>query len=128
MNKEKIKSQKKNRRRSKIRSQLEGVKDCPRFSVYRSNTGMFVQLIDDNIGSTLVSAHSKEIKPASKAKAKSKKLKSEQFMVETELGRLIANKAEKKNIKQVVFDRGGRKYHGRIKAVADGARAGGLKF
>jgi len=127
MNKEKIKLQKRNRRRAKIRARIEGTKDCPRFSVHRSNKNIFAQLIDDNTGETLVSAHTREIKAGLKAKKTNEKSEN-QYIIETELGKLVAKKAGAKKIKQAVFDRGGYKYHGRIKAVADGARAGGLNF
>lgn len=116
MNKEKIKQEKKNRRRKKIRTRISGTKKCPRFSVFRSNVGVFLQIIDDKAGKTLVSAHSREIK------------KVKDTNIEFETGKLIAKKAREAKIKEIVFDRGGNKYHGRIKAVGDGAREGGLKF
>ncbi len=128
MNKEKIKLEKRNRRRAKIRAKIKGTLHCPRFSVFRSNKNIFAQLIDDNAGKTLDSVHSQEIKPKAKVSDAGKKEARVQFSVEAELGKLIAKKAETKKIKKVVFDRGGYKYHGRVKAVADGARAGGLKF
>ena len=87
-------------------------------SVYRSNMHMFVQLIDDMSGKTLVSAHTKEIKE----KGLDKSAKA------AEAGKIIARKAKEKNITSVKFDRGGNKYHGRVKAVADGAREEGLIF
>ena len=104
-------------RHRRVRSKIIGTKKCPRLSVFRSNTGMYLQLIDDSSDKTLVSAHSREI---TKKEAKT--------VVGLELGKLIAKKAIDKKIKEVVFDRGGYKYHGRVKAVADGAREGGLKF
>jgi len=113
----KIKSQKYDKRRKKIRAKIEGKKDRPRLSVFRSNKGIFLQLIDDQEGKTLVSASSGEIK------SKGKKVD-----LSFELGKLIAQKAKEKKIEKIVFDRGGYKYHGRVKAVADGAREGGLKF
>jgi large subunit ribosomal protein L18 len=105
------------RRKRRVRVKISGTAARPRLSVFRSNTGMFVQLIDDEQGKTLASAHSKEIKKAAKKSA-----------VAEELGKMIAEKAIAKNIKQVVFDRGGNFYTGRVKAVAEGARAGGLEF
>jgi len=113
----KAKNQKYERRKKKIRSKIEGRKDCPRLSVFRSNKGMFLQLIDDQEGKTLVSASSNEIKN-----------KGKKVDLSFELGKLIAQKAKDKKIEKIVFDRGGYKYHGRVKAVADGAREGGLKF
>ncbi|MDD5071984.1 MAG: 50S ribosomal protein L18 [Patescibacteria group bacterium] len=107
-------------RRARIRSRVAGTKKRPRLSVFRSNRGMYVQLIDDEAGKTLASAHSKEA-----AKNKGGDSKKD---VSFELGKLIAKKAADKKIKQVVFDRGGYKYHGRVKTLAEGAKEGGLKF
>jgi len=105
------------RRKGRVRAKISGTAARPRLSVFRSNTGMYLQLIDDDKGVTLVSAHSKELKALKK-----------KVVVSEALGKLIAEKAMAKNIKSVVFDRGGNLYTGRIKAVADGARAGGLDF
>jgi large subunit ribosomal protein L18 len=104
-------------KRKRIRSKVFGTNDRPRMSVFRSNKSIFCQIIDDAKGKTLVSASFKEIKEG--------KTKSEKTGF---LGELIAKKALKKNIKKVVFDKSGYKYHGRIKALADGARKGGLVF
>ena len=106
------------KRHRKVRARVSGTKDIPRLSVFRSNKDMFVQLIDDVKGETLASVSGKEIKEKNKTKLEIASL----------LGRLIANKASKIKIKKVIFDRGGYKYHGRVKAVADGAREGGLEF
>lgn len=106
------------RRHKRIRSTLSGTATRPRLSVFRSNRGMYVQLIDDVSGKTLVSANSKEIK--------AKNLKKIDMALA--LGKLLAEKATKNKITQVVFDCGGYKYHGRVKAVAEGAREGGLIF
>ncbi len=114
----KIKQQQKANRQKRIRAKISGSAKCPRLNVYRSLKHIFAQLIDDTAGRTLVSASDSEIK-AKKGK-KTDKAK--------EVGLLIAKKAEDKKISQVVFDRAGHQYHGRIKAVADGAREGGLKF
>jgi large subunit ribosomal protein L18 len=105
------------RRRGRIRAKLSGTAERPRLSVFRSNKGMFLQLIDDAAGKTLASASSVEIKNRDK-----------KTVVSLELGKLIAAKAKEKKIAAVVFDRGGYKFHGRIKFVADGAREGGLEF
>lgn len=118
MNKEKIKQNKRSRRRARIRSKITGTSKCPRLSVFRSSKGMYLQLIDDEKGRTLVSAHSKEVK----------KKKDKRVVISFELGKIIAKKALDKKIKQIVFDRGGYKYHGRVKAAADGVREGGLQF
>ncbi|MDO9399249.1 MAG: 50S ribosomal protein L18 [bacterium] len=117
MNKQKEKQLKRVRRQHKIRIKIIGTAERPRLSVFRSNKGMQTQLIDDSVGKTLVSADIKEIKSIGQKTQKS-----------FELGKLLAAKAVAKNIGKVVFDRGGYKYHGRIKALADGAREGGLDF
>jgi large subunit ribosomal protein L18 len=127
MNTADIKRQKRIRRKHKIRNKVSGSKSRPRLSVFRSNTSIYVQLIDDNKGKTLVSAHSREIK-AKKGEKKESENMSPGMIIGHELGKLIAKKALSKKIDTVVFDRGGYKYHGRVKAVAEGARAGGLNF
>ncbi len=119
MKKEKIKKEKRERRHRWVRAKVFGTADRPRLSVFRSNAEMYVQLINDERGYTLVSAHSREIK---KTKGDDKK------KISFALGKLLAEKALKAKIKEIVFDRGGYKYHGRVKALADGAREGGLKF
>jgi large subunit ribosomal protein L18 len=100
----------------KIRSTINGTSELPRMSVFRSNKQIYVQLIDDINGTTLASASSKDLKGASKTE------------VSQMVGKAIAEKASSKGIANVVFDRGGFLYHGRIKALADAAREGGLKF
>lgn len=105
----------------RIRKKITGTPDRPRFSVTRSLNNVYAQLIDDVNGVTLVSASSLS-KDFTKKSEKGKLWKS------TEVGKLLAKKALEKNINNVVFDRSGYKYHGRIKAVAEGAREGGLKF
>lgn len=99
------------KRKLRVRSKMFGTKIKPRLSVYRSARAIYVQLIDDKLGVTLASASTL---------VKSKNLKS--------VGEDIAKKAKKLGIKTVVFDRGGYKYHGRVKAVAESARKSGLKF
>jgi len=117
MDKNKANNQRQARRHGRVRAKVSGNPESPRLSVFRSNRGMFLQLIDDTEGKTLASASSKELK---KTVTKTDAGK--------ELGKLIAEKAKTKKIETVVFDRGAYKYHGRVKAVADGAREGGLKF
>lgn len=117
MNIEQAKKISHDRRKGRVRAKISGTAKRPRLNVFRSNTGMYLQLIDDDNGVTLVSAHTKEIKNIKK--------KSE---ASEALGKLLAEKALAKNIKSVVFDRGGNLYTGRIKAAAEGARAGGLEF
>ncbi len=106
--------------RYRIRKKVAGTAQKPRLSVFRSNTGIYVQLIDDNTGSTLVSASSmdKDIKAQKGSKVEQSKL----------VGEAIAKKAAALEIKTCVFDRGGNLYHGRVKALAEGAREGGLQF
>lgn len=105
--------------RSRIRKVISGTAERPRLSVYRSNKQIYVQLIDDLTGNTIAAASSRI-----KEKADSVK-KIEQA---ASVGKAIAEKAAAAGIKEVVFDRGGNLYHGRIKALADGAREGGLVF
>lgn len=92
----------------------------PRLNVYRSNTHIYAQVIDDIGGITLVAASDTEIGETTKGKTKTE--------VANEVGKLVAKKAVSKKIKKVVFDRGGRLYHGRVRSLADGAREGGLEF
>jgi len=117
MDKNKAKQQKDLRRHARVRSTISGTAQCPRLSVFRSNQGMFLQIIDDLAGVTLASASSKEIKTAG--------LKTD---ISRELGLLIAKKAKEKGVSKVVFDRSSYRYHGRVKAAAEGARTGGLEF
>jgi large subunit ribosomal protein L18 len=131
MKKEKIKILKRNRRRARIKAKIKGTKGCPRLSLFKSNKELYLQLIDDIDGKTLISAHSKEIKDVNfdeKDKNNKKEIISRKVNIGHELGKLIAQKAISKKIERVVFDRGGYRYHGRVKAVANGAREGGLKF
>lgn len=107
------------RRKKRIRAKIFGTRDRPRLAVFRSNKNIYAQLIDDKKGHTMVSVYSKEIKEASKLN------KTQEA---TEVGKLLAKKAQDTKITTVVFDRRGYKYHGRVKALADGARSGGLKF
>lgn len=104
------------RRHKGIRKRIFGTPDCPRLSVYRSLKYIYAQLVDDVQHRTLVSATSMKIEKGTKVE-KSK-----------ECGKLLATLAKKKKIKEVVFDRSGYKYHGRVKALAEGAREGGLSF
>jgi large subunit ribosomal protein L18 len=110
------------RRHVRVRKELSGTAERPRLNVFRSVTGIYAQIIDDAAGRTLVSASSvdKELR----AKVLGMK-KSEQAKV---IGLAVAERAKVKGIEAVVFDRGGFKYIGRVKALADGAREGGLQF
>ncbi|HER07333.1 MAG TPA: 50S ribosomal protein L18 [Bacteroides sp.] len=114
---------KQNRRqriRYRIRKKVSGSGERPRMSVYRSNRQIYVQLVDDVTGITLVTASSKE-----KDIAGQKVTKIEQAKL---VGKRIAEKAKEKGISNVVFDRGGYLYHGRVKSLAEAAREGGLKM
>ena len=113
----KIKQNKRLRRKGRVRAKVNGTAVCPRLSVFRSNRGIYAQIINDEIGKTLVAVSAGEVKK-----------KDKKIAVSLELGKLIASKAIAKGISRVVFDRNGYKYHGRVKALAEGARAGGLKF
>lgn len=114
------------KRHRKIRARIKGTSQCPRLCVFRSNKYIYTQLIDDKKNKTLVAAGVQEIKPKTKTNSKSKGFKKSEIAFE--IGKLVAQKALKKKIKKVVFDRGGYKYHGRVKALAEGARQGGLQF
>lgn len=105
--------------RARIRKTIQGTSSCPRLSVFRSNKAIYAQVIDDVRGLTLVAASSREAGVDAKAK------KVDQA---TSVGRILAEKAKAAGITSVVFDRGGYLYHGRVKALADGAREAGLQF
>lgn len=113
------------KRRTRIRAKVKGTKNRPRLSVFRSNKHIFAQLIDDVKGETLVAASDTESVKSAKNQRKSGLSKVE---VASKVGQALAKKALKLGIKQVVFDRGGYKYHGRVKSLAEAAREGGLKF
>ena len=117
MNGLKQKNIKRERRRNRNRAKIFGTNEKPRLSLFRSNKYTSVQLIDDSAGKTLASASTKEFKKVGK-KAEKANL----------LGELIAEKAGKLGIKEAVFNKGSYLYHGRVKAVAEGARAKGLKL
>jgi len=117
MNKSNTQSNSRIVRHRRVRAKVIGTAERPRFSVFRSNKHVFLQLVDDKKGATIVSVN--DIKDKKKtAKVESAK----------QAGKKIAELAKAKKIEGVVFDRGGYKYHGRVKAVAEGAREGGLKF
>ncbi len=118
-----IKKQKRTRRHVAIRSRMSGTAETPRLAVFKSNRFMYAQIINDDTAKTLASSASMQGKKAAKAKKGHKKVDAA-FAV----GKEIAEKALALKIKAVVFDRGGFAYKGRVKALADGAREGGLKF
>jgi len=106
------------KRRRRVRAKIRGTAERPRISVFRSNRGVFAQLIDDDSGRTLASVNWTE------ADLRGLKLMEQA----TRAGGLLADRAKAAGIDTAVFDRGGYKYHGRVKALADGAREGGLTF
>ncbi len=110
-----VKRQKRHRR---IRAKVSGTKTVPRVSVFRSNKRMFVQVIDDSTGKTILS---NGIEPKAKSKARSNKTETAGL-----IGEMLAKKAKEMGISRAVFDRGGYKYHGRVKALAEGLKKGGL--
>ena len=116
-NLQKEKQAKEKRRAERTRANIEGTAKQPRLSVFRSSKHISAQLIDDTTNKTLLAASDNEIKE------KGKKLEQANAV-----GKLIAKKAQEKKIETVVFDRGSKKFHGRIKALAEGAREAGLKF
>ena len=106
------------KRRRRVRSRVRGTAERPRLSVYRSNKGVFAQLIDDRKGHTVaavnwIEADLRKLSPMDQAKR---------------VGELIAERAQAAGVSECVFDRGGYRYHGRVKALAEGAREGGLHF
>lgn len=115
------KLKKKERRHRRVRAKIYGTSVKPRLSVFRSNLHLWTQLIDDTRGHTLASSSDADFKSK-----KGKKGKPSEFAVK--VGEGLAQKALAKGIKTVVFDRGGYRYHGVIRALAEGARKGGLKF
>jgi large subunit ribosomal protein L18 len=106
------------RRHRRIRGKVAGTAERPRLAVFRSNKGIFAQLVDDESGRTLAGASWLALKSFSGNKTDQAR----------EVGKALAEAAQKAGLESVVFDRGGYLYHGRVKALADGAREGGLKF
>lgn len=111
-----IKTEQRNRRRKRVRAKIFGTSERPRISVFRSNKYVSAQLIDDSKGVTLASVTSKTIKGKTSAE------------ISTLAGQQLAEQAKAKGVKLAIFDRGGYLYTGSVKALADGARAGGLEF
>jgi large subunit ribosomal protein L18 len=108
--------EKRQKRQRRVRARVFGTEKRPRLSVFRSLRGVYAQVIDDDKKKTLVSADLKEIKGKNSLESAKK------------IGALVASKCQKLKILEVVFDRGGYRYHGKVKALAEGAREGGLKF
>ena len=112
------KGQRRLRRRRRVRARVSGTAERPRLSVFRSNRGIFAQLIDDTKGHTVAAVN--WIEPELKTLTASDQAKK--------AGELLAERAKAAGVETCVFDRGGYQYHGRVKALAEGAREGGLKF
>lgn len=106
------------RRHKRVRAKISGTPEIPRFNVFRSNANIHVQIIDDTTGNTLVSASSVDMKIENGGNVEAARL----------VGQEIAKRAKEKDIKKVVFDRGGYIYTGRVKALAEAAREAGLEF
>ena len=117
------------KRHLRVRAKISGTANRPRLCVFRSNTYIYAQIIDDNKGETLVAFgdSNKEQKTKNK-KQRTKNKEQNKTVLAKWVGQELAKQALKVNIKSVVFDRGGYKYHGRVKALAEGAREAGLKF
>ncbi len=107
------------RRHVRVRTKISGTTECPRLCVFRSNKGIYAQIIDDTVGKTLVAASTLD---------KEVKTKASNIEAAKEVGELVAKRATKAGIENVVFDRGGYIYHGKVKALAEAAREAGLKF
>lgn len=137
-NLQKIKKEKKERRRRYLKVKNYGTAQKPRLSVFKSLKHIYAQIINDEKGTTLAAASDQELKKKShkfriikkgiKKEKTDEKIRSGKVAIAYEVGKLIAEKALKKKIKNVVFDRSGFKYHGRIKSLAEGARESGLNF
>jgi large subunit ribosomal protein L18 len=113
------KYERRNIRRQRIRNRVQGTPERPRLSVFRSSKHIYAQIIDDTSGVTLVAASSRELDIAAG---------SGRVSVSAEVGKRVGARAKEKGVAKVCFDRGGYIYHGRVKALADGARAAGLDF
>jgi large subunit ribosomal protein L18 len=111
-------SEARTKRRRRIRGKIVGTPERPRISVFRSNKAIYAQIVDDSGGHTLVAARSAEVEAAGLDKT----------AVARKVGELLAQRAQAKGITVTVFDRSGYLYHGRVKALAEGAREGGLVF
>src|SRR5689334_22276840 len=116
--------QSRERRHSRVRARVTGTPERPRLNVYRSLEHIYAQVIDDTVGHTLASASTLDAEVKKKIGKKGQPKLDEAKIV----GQIVAERAKNAGVKAVVFDRGGNRYHGRVKALADGAREGGLDF
>ena len=121
-NSTKKKHESRERRHRRVRMRVQGTAERPRLNVFRSLVGIYAQVIDDAAGHTLVSASTNDREIAAQVEGKSKKEASKI------VGKVLGERAKQKGINQVVFDRGGYRYTGRVAALADGAREAGLEF
>ncbi len=121
------KQEKRYRRHKRVRAKTFGTKERPRLCLFRSTKHIYAQLINDEKGKTIVAASDLELKKSPR-KSRQVGIQGKKVNIAKEVGKLIAKKALDKKIEKVVFDRGGYQYHGRVKALAEGAREGGLKF
>lgn len=119
----KIRAASRANRRKRIQAKVRGTKECPRISIFRSKKHLVLQLIDDASAKTILAAKDSGLKASDFKKEKNPGV-AKAFAI----GKMLAEEAKKKGITQAVFDRGGYLYHGRVKAAADGAREGGLRF
>lgn len=110
------------RRHRRIRAKISGTAERPRLNIFRSLGHVYAQVIDDQVGHTIASASTVDKQLQAELQGKTKKEQA------TLVGKYVAERAQAAGIKQVIFDRGGYLYHGRVKALADGAREGGLEF
>lgn len=135
----KLKLEKRYRRHKRVKAKIFGRAERPRLSVFKSSKHIYAQLIDDEKGKTILAASDLEVKKSRVAKKEVKfplaktpevgeKKRIGKIAIAFEVGKLTAQKALKNKIEKIVFDRGGYKYHGRVKSLAEGAREGGLKF
>ena len=117
------------RRHARVRKKVTGTAERPRLAVFRSNRHIYAQLIDDRAAATLVAASDRELPPdRGRSRAADDDGDGGKVAPAKEVGKLIADRAKEAGIERAVFDRGGRLYHGRVAAVAEGAREGGLQI
>jgi len=123
MNRAQVRSESRDRVRLRIRQRVRGGKERPRLAIFKSGRHIYAQVIDDGTGSTL--AHASSLDPGLRKDPKKAGASQE---AAGQVGGLVAERAKKAGVTKVVFDRGGYRYHGRVKALAEGARSGGLEF
>tara|TARA_B100000945_G_C19976616_1_gene410143 strand:- start:72 stop:449 length:378 start_codon:yes stop_codon:yes gene_type:complete len=122
-----IRTSKRKIRHLRVRKKISGTPESPRLSIFRSNKFIYAQIVNDLENKTLISCSSKDSEVLKDKTENKSKLSTKNFDA-YKVGLVISNKCKKSGIKKVVFDRGGYKYHGRVKALAEGARENGLEF